>query len=215
MRSVDQLRPTYAMMRMRWGNLRRYATARTYKHTIMLPKTEFPIRPDHSTLSAYTDSTTTNLYNWQKSVRNRDEFILHDGPPYANGQLHMGHALNKILKDIILRYKLISGRKVHYHPGWDCHGLPIELKALECLSDKNGAAKDALAVRRAARATALESIGVQKDEFGQFGLLADMRNPDTTYRTLDHGYEMRQLNLFRELVKKGEPASFGVIALTL
>lgn len=72
------------------------------------------------------------LYQWQrKNLQAEDEFFLHDGPPYANGKPHMGHALNKILKDILLRYNLLSGKLVHYIPGWDCHGLPIELKALE------------------------------------------------------------------------------------
>jgi len=71
------------------------------------------------------------LYKWQRTQIDREEFILHDGPPYANGKPHMGHALNKILKDIILRHQLLSGKKVHYVPGWDCHGLPIEQKALE------------------------------------------------------------------------------------
>ncbi|TIB08207.1 hypothetical protein E3P92_03840 [Wallemia ichthyophaga] len=192
-------------MRMKGGNIRRYSTAHSYKHTVTLPKTNFPLRADHASLSRYTDITTTNLYNWQSREVDKDPFILHDGPPYANGNLHMGHALNKILKDIILRYKLITGSSVHYHPGWDCHGLPIELKALESLSKggQNGPLGDAVAVRRAARDTALDSIQVQKTEFAQFGLLADMRNQDTTYRTLDHQYEMRQLNLFKDLVKNG------------
>jgi isoleucyl-tRNA synthetase len=78
------------------------------------------------------------LYKWQRTnLQNNDEFILHDGPPYANGKPHMGHALNKILKDIVLRYKLLSGKLVHFVPGWDCHGLPIELKALETHNVQN------------------------------------------------------------------------------
>lgn len=78
------------------------------------------------------------LYTWQRTnLQNNDEFILHDGPPYANGKPHMGHALNKILKDIVLRYKLLSGKLVHFVPGWDCHGLPIELKALETHNVQN------------------------------------------------------------------------------
>lgn len=72
------------------------------------------------------------LYQWQKTnLHDKEEFVLHDGPPYANGKPHMGHALNKILKDVLVRYNLLSGKLVHYIPGWDCHGLPIELKALE------------------------------------------------------------------------------------
>lgn len=75
------------------------------------------------------------LYRWQRENLSIDnEFVLHDGPPYANGDLHMGHAINKILKDIILRQNIINGRRVHYRPGWDCHGLPIELKAMSSAS---------------------------------------------------------------------------------
>lgn len=83
-------------------------------------------------LNFYQRASFDQLYKWQRTnLQNEDEFILHDGPPYANGKPHMGHALNKILKDILSRYKLLSGKLVHFVPGWDCHGLPIELKALE------------------------------------------------------------------------------------
>ena len=86
------------------------------------------------------------LYSWQRNhLQHEDEFILHDGPPYANGKPHMGHALNKILKDIILRHKLLTGKQVHYIPGWDCHGLPIELKALET---ENIAKSDGFEIRK-------------------------------------------------------------------
>lgn len=77
------------------------------------------------------------LYDWQRNnTANCEEFILHDGPPYANGNVHMGHALNKILKDIVVRYNLLSGKKIHFVPGWDCHGLPIEMKAIGVKSKK-------------------------------------------------------------------------------
>lgn len=78
-----------------------------------------------------------HLYQWQRQNLETTEFVLHDGPPYANGDLHMGHAVNKILKDIVLRGNVINGRKVHYIPGWDCHGLPIELKAMEKHKNKS------------------------------------------------------------------------------
>ncbi len=78
-----------------------------------------------------------DLYSWQrKALSGKEEFILHDGPPYANGRTHMGHALNKILKDFTNRYHLLAGKQINYIPGWDCHGLPIEIKALESLGSK-------------------------------------------------------------------------------
>lgn len=87
------------------------------------------------------------LYSWQrKALGDAEEFVLHDGPPYANGRTHMGHALNKILKDFTNRYQLLSGKLVHYTPGWDCHGLPIEMKALEAVG-KNTSNLNAVDIR--------------------------------------------------------------------
>ena len=98
-----------------------------WSKTLHLPKTTFQIRHDFSKSEAlYQEVTTSELYKWQASQTDRPTFVLHDGPPYANGSLHVGHALNKILKDIINRYQVSIGKRVHYVPGWDCHGLPIE-----------------------------------------------------------------------------------------
>ncbi|OWB75532.1 hypothetical protein B5S31_g5444 [[Candida] boidinii] len=115
-----------------------------YSSTLNLPFTEFPNRSDSKLIeSVLKPQTTSNLYNWNLNQPLKDNdlqnlFILHDGPPYANGDLHIGHAMNKILKDMINRYELIiNGKKIHYVPGWDCHGLPIELKALEKLKKQN------------------------------------------------------------------------------
>ncbi|TIA88828.1 hypothetical protein E3P99_02380 [Wallemia hederae] len=172
---------------------------------------DFPLRPDHALRDKYAAVTTQDLYQWQQHSRaSLTPFVLHDGPPYANGHLHMGHALNKILKDIINRYHLSIGERIHYHPGWDCHGLPIELKALKALADcdrgvrgdrGNDTTPTPTQVRHAARATALSSIETQKKEFAALAILADMGSDKSTYRTLDHSYEMRQLRLFTQLVR--------------
>ena len=124
------------------------------------------------------------------------DFVLHDGPPYANGHLHMGHALNKIVKDMILRYQVLRGRRVHYMPGWDCHGLPIELKALGEL----GPGQSPSDVRSAARRVALREMEQQRHEFQQLGIMADWQN---TYQTLDFSYELEQLRLFAQCVERG------------
>ncbi|KAK0232349.1 tRNA synthetases class I-domain-containing protein [Armillaria nabsnona] len=131
--------------------------------TLNLPQTSFPLWPDR-------EPSEVALHPRICEDLGGREFVLHDGPPYANGNLHVGHSMNKIIKDIIDRFNVISGDRVQYIPGWDCHCLPIENKAL----------KD----RR---------IETQKEEFQQFGIMADW-SKETTYRTLDHGYEMRQLN---------------------
>nr|CAI5832648.1 unnamed protein product [Callosobruchus analis] len=106
-----------------------------YSNTVILPKTRFPLRLENHKLlerdeNIHSTADFENLYRWQRSHLSEPEFVLHDGPPYANGQAHMGHAINKILKDAILRSHIIKGNKVHFIPGWDCHGLPIELKAI-------------------------------------------------------------------------------------
>ncbi|KAK7043002.1 isoleucine-tRNA ligase [Paramarasmius palmivorus] len=114
----------------------------------------------------------------------------------------MGHALNKILKDIINRFNLSQGRKVHYHPGWDCHGLPIENKALQELG-KDSKSLPPSTIRNAARTTATREIASQKAQFQDFGIMADWHNDASTYRTLDHNYEIRQLRIFQKMVEKG------------
>jgi isoleucyl-tRNA synthetase len=160
---------------------------------------------------------TSELYAWQQQQGEdgeRPHFVLHDGPPFANGDPHMGHALNKILKDIINRYKLMQGYRVNYVPGWDCHGLPIELKALQRLTstDDNTRCKpatqqqqqhvppDAAAVRRAARAEAQSAVDAQRAQFERWGVMADW---DNAYLTMSPTYEAAQLHVFRILVERG------------
>jgi len=126
-------------------------------------------------------------------------FILHDGPPYANGEIHIGHALNKILKDIILKYKRLRGYKVPYVPGWDTHGLPIELKVTEKLGSK---AKEmsAAEIRELCAEYAKKWVGIQKEGFVRLGILGDWENP---YLTLNPEYEAKQLEVFGELYENG------------
>ncbi|XP_021713032.1 isoleucine--tRNA ligase, mitochondrial [Aedes aegypti] len=182
-----------------------------YTDTINLPKTKFPARLSAEKRTEVQDrlrkTCFSELYAWQReNLPAEKEFILHDGPPYANGDLHMGHAVNKILKDLILKHKIVSGTKVHYVPGWDCHGLPIELKALEAYGKKHkgaGQRLDPLKVRELARKFALDTIEKQKIEFEQWGVTADWTSRKSWYRTLDVGYISAQLKLFQELFAKG------------
>ncbi|NES22306.1 MAG: class I tRNA ligase family protein, partial [Symploca sp. SIO3E6] len=111
------------------------AASKTYKDTVNLPKTKFDMRANavkrEPELQKYWEEQ--QIYDRLSQNNPGEIFVLHDGPPYANGSLHMGHALNKVLKDIINKYQLLQGRKVRYVPGWDCHGLPIELKVLQAM----------------------------------------------------------------------------------
>ena len=129
-----------------------------------------------------------------------EPFILHDGPPYANGDLHMGHALNKILKDIINKYQTLQGRKVRYIPGWDCHGLPIELKVLQKLKSKDRRELTPLSLRQRAKEFALDTVGKQRAGFQRYGVWADWAHP---YLTLQPEYEAAQLGVFSEMVENG------------
>ncbi|RNJ52349.1 isoleucine-tRNA ligase [Verticillium nonalfalfae] len=145
----------------------------------------------------YLRRCTDDLYKWQAAHRTGDKLVLHDGPPYANGGLHVGHGLNKVLKDMILRVQVQEGRPVEYRPGWDCHGLPIELKAL---SDAQGKGMTAVEIRTAARALAAKTVREQMDGFRSFGVMADW---DARWTTMDPDYEIRQLRLFQQMVRDG------------
>nr|WP_155746799.1 isoleucine--tRNA ligase [Scytonema sp. UIC 10036] len=129
-----------------------------------------------------------------------DLFILHDGPPYANGSLHIGHALNKILKDIINRYQLLRGRKARYVPGWDCHGLPIELKVLQNMKQAERQNLTSLQLRHKAKEFALSTVDEQRDSFKRYGVWGDWEHP---YLTLKPEYEAAQVGVFGQMVLKG------------
>lgn len=170
--------------------------------TLNLPQTDFPMKANLSKrepeVLSYWEKNEIYKKLCQKN-RGGKSFILHDGPPYANGNIHMGHALNKILKDIIVKYRAMNGFYPPYVPGWDCHGLPIELQV-----DKNlGKEKDKVGVlqrRRLCREYASKYVDIQREEFKRLGVLGDWNRP---YLTMDFSYEGATVREFTEFVKKG------------
>ncbi|KAL5785224.1 hypothetical protein ACOSQ2_007616 [Xanthoceras sorbifolium] len=173
-----------------------------YKHTVDLPKTTFGMRANALVREPEIQKLWDDHQVFKRVADKNDggNFVLHDGPPYANGNLHMGHALNKILKDIINRYKLLQNYKVHYVPGWDCHGLPIELKVLQSL-DQN-AKKDLTPSKLRAKAAkfAKATVKDQMASFKRYGVWADWDNP---YLTLDPEYEAAQIEVFGQMALQG------------
>jgi isoleucyl-tRNA synthetase len=169
-----------------------------YKATLNLPDTAFPMKAglpqrEPQILQRW---DSIGLYGKLREIgKDRPKFVLHDGPPYANGTIHIGHALNKILKDMIIRSKTLSGFDAPYVPGWDCHGLPIEHK-VEVTHGKNlGADK----TRELCRAYATEQIEGQKTEFIRLGVLGDWANP---YKTMDFKNEAGEIRALAEIVKR-------------
>ncbi|EUC47754.1 hypothetical protein COCMIDRAFT_89350 [Bipolaris oryzae ATCC 44560] len=177
----------------------------SWSNTLRLPKSNFPPRPLPSANREYLRRCTDELYAWQRSPDRIKEgsaitsFTLHDGPPYANGPLHIGHALNKITKDVICRFEVGQGKKVSYIPGWDCHGLPIEIKALQA-QKKDAAQTDAVSVREAARELATKTIEEQKSGFKEWAVMGEWEN---AYQTMERGFELRQLEVFKVMFEKG------------
>ncbi|KAM3594791.1 uncharacterized protein V6R79_014306 [Siganus canaliculatus] len=173
-----------------------------YRDTVLLPRTDFPVKLTGQKLldrevEIQEKCGFAELYSWQRERKAKKEFCLHDGPPYANGDPHVGHALNKILKDIRNRFEMLRGRQVHYIPGWDCHGLPIELKALGKLGTSG---LSPVQIRQKARAFADEAIARQKAAFQRWGVMADW---DKCYYTYEGVYEAAQLKVFQEMHNKG------------
>lgn len=177
--------------------------AKFLKSTLRLPSSTFPPRPKPADLARYLPRCTDELYAWQRRERpaaNTNTFVLHDGPPYANGELHVGHALNKIIKDIICRSRLAEGKRVDYVPGWDCHGLPIELKALEQHGWERGQGVDPVAIRKAARKFAYKTVEKQMAGFRSWAVMGDWQNH---WKTMDKSFEMRQLAVFQAMAQHG------------
>jgi isoleucyl-tRNA synthetase len=176
-----------------------------YKTTIHLPATDFPMRGDLPkrepvALKRWEDE---NLYaQVRKHAEGRPTFILHDGPPYANGQIHIGHAVNKVLKDIVVKSKLMAGFDAPYVPGWDCHGLPIELQ-VEKKFGKVGDKIDAAEFRKRCREYAAEQIDLQRRDFKRLGVLGDWDNP---YRTMDFRFEADMVRALAKIVERGHLA---------
>jgi isoleucyl-tRNA synthetase len=176
--------------------------AKSYKDTVNLPQTGFNMRANAVTREPELQKfwADNQIYE-QLSQNNPGElFILHDGPPYANGSLHIGHALNKILKDIINKYKLLQGHKVQYVPGWDCHGLPIELKVLQSMKSKEREGLTPLKLRHKARDFALKTQKEQCEDFKRYGVWGDWEHP---YLTLTPDYEAAQIAVFGQMALKG------------
>ena len=170
-----------------------------YRKTLNLPDTPFPMRGDLPKREPrwIAEWQQHKLYQRiRKASAGRPKFVLHDGPPYANGNLHIGHALNKILKDIIVRSKTLAGFDARYVPGWDCHGLPIEHK-VEVTYGKNLPADR---VRELCRTYAAEQIEIQKAEFIRLGVLGDWDNP---YRTMDFANEANEIRALAEMTNNG------------
>ncbi|XP_068089019.1 isoleucine--tRNA ligase, mitochondrial [Hyperolius riggenbachi] len=175
-----------------------------YRDTVLLPHTDFPMRHKPEEIAStecrlQQECNFSQLYSWQHARKSKKEFSLHDGPPYANGDPHVGHALNKILKDITNRFYMMRGYKVTYVPGWDCHGLPIELRALADLGDQADSLSP-MEIRNRAREFAEKAIEKQKASFMRWGVMADWEN---CYYTFDKKYEAKQLDVFGRMHEKG------------
>ncbi|MEB3225505.1 MAG: isoleucine--tRNA ligase, partial [Synechococcus sp.] len=176
--------------------------AKSYKDTVNLPKTKFDMRANAPKKEPEIQQfwQENRIYEDLAQQNPKEYFTLHDGPPYANGDLHMGHALNKVLKDIINKYKLLQGYKTHYVPGWDCHGLPIELKVLQNLSAEARQNLTPLKLRYKARDFALKTQKKQAESFQRYGIWGDWENP---YLTLTSDYEAAQIEVFGQMALKG------------
>ena len=170
-----------------------------YKATLLLPKTNFPMRAElpkrePALLARW---RAEKVYDQLMAARREAEpFVLHDGPPFANGDAHMGHALNMVLKDLVLKVQNMSGCRAPFVPGWDCHGLPIEFKVMK---DLGATETDPVKIREKCEATARHFIGVQSEQFQRLGVFGDWAHP---YLTLDPTYEAETLRVFAALVGK-------------
>ena len=176
--------------------------AQNYNDTIHKMQTPFEMRAGLPKKEPKMLEDWEQNHVYEQMIKNNEgkpQYILHDGPPYANGNIHMGTALNKIIKDIIIRYKNMSGFQAPYVPGYDIHGLPIELKALSSLGDKK-AGVSKLELRQICKEFATEHIGVMNEQFKRLGVQGDFENP---YLTLRPEFEARQVEIFGEMAKKG------------
>jgi len=173
-----------------------------YKDTINLPKTAFPMKASLAQREPgmleqwYADGLYERI---QEATAGREAFVLHDGPPYANGDIHIGHAVNKVLKDFVVRSALMAGYRAPYVPGWDCHGLPIELQ-VEKKVGKVGQKVDAATFRQKCREYAEKQINNQRTDFKRLGGLGDWDNP---YATKDFTYEADMLRALAKIVERG------------
>ncbi len=197
-----------------------------YKNTLNLPRTDFAMKADlvKREPARLAQWEATRLYERIQAARDgAPTFVLHDGPPFANGEIHLGHVLNKILKDIVIKHKTLRGFRAPYVPGWDCHGLPIEFKVTQEMRNEKPSERgekmpdtgsqipasgirhpasdlSPAAIRNACAAYARKFIAIQRDQFKRLGVLGDWDNP---YLTLTKEYEAEELRLFANIVEKG------------
>ena len=176
--------------------------AGAYKETVILPKTAFDMRANAVKREPELQQfwAEQQIYETLSQTNPGDVFVLHDGPPYANGSIHMGHTLNKVLKDIINKYQMLQGRKVRYVPGWDCHGLPIELMVLKDLKPDERKALTPLTLRQKAKTFALKTVDQQRTSFQRCGVWGDWKQP---YLTLKPEYEAAQIGVFGKMALNG------------
>ncbi|MBT6528747.1 class I tRNA ligase family protein, partial [bacterium] len=170
----------------------------SYKDTLNLPRTDFPMRAKSKENDPLMVERWSKENLFERSYTHNQgakKFILHDGPPYANGDIHLGHSYNIVLKDIITKYHRMTGKHVPVKPGWDCHGLPIEIKVVQ---EQEGLTGKAL--RDACRAYAKKWIDIQRSSFKSIGVLMDWDNP---YITMDPQYEASIVKAFGDLVEQG------------
>jgi len=174
-----------------------------YSTTVNLPKTDFPMKADLPKREPVMLAQWEKEKVYEQALKRREgkvKFVLHDGPPYANGHLHLGHALNKILKDIIVRYKTMAGYYAPYVPGWDCHGLPIELQLMKELKVTDKHKVDRAQFREQAKAFAQKFVDIQREEFKRMGILGDWDHP---YLTMAEDYMKAIVETFQQLEAKG------------
>src|SRR4249920_2707554 len=174
-----------------------------YKDTLNLPKTDFPMRgnlPQNEPKQVEKWDKDGTYFEILKTNQGAPRFILHDGPPYANGNIHIGHALNKILKDIIVKYQSMTGHCAPYVPGWDCHGLPIELQVEKNLGRAKKLALSKAEIRQLCKEYAEKYISIQREEFKRLGVLGDWDKP---YRTLEPQYEAQEVRELGKFVATG------------
>eukprot|EP00747_Dinoflagellata_sp_TGD_P030704 gnl/TRDRNA2_/TRDRNA2_134807_c0_seq1.p1 gnl/TRDRNA2_/TRDRNA2_134807_c0~~gnl/TRDRNA2_/TRDRNA2_134807_c0_seq1.p1 ORF type:complete len:1125 (+),score=210.26 gnl/TRDRNA2_/TRDRNA2_134807_c0_seq1:64-3438(+) len=173
-----------------------------YKKTVTLPKTCFNMRANSVQKDPEIQKWWLENGVYERLAKDNPgpPFVLHDGPPYANGDLHIGHALNKVLKDVINRYKAQRGHKVRYIPGWDCHGLPIELKVLQSLKPEELQNLTPMDLRKKARRFAEKTVNSQSEQFKRYGVWGEFGDP---YLTLKPEYEAAQIEVFGKMFLKG------------
>jgi isoleucyl-tRNA synthetase len=174
-----------------------------YKDTLNLPRTDFPMKANLAQREPEILKRWAAMDLYAKLVernRGKQPFVLHDGPPYANGNIHIGHALNKILKDVIVKSRAMMGFYAPYIPGWDCHGLPIELQVEKEIGRAKKDAMPKAEIRELCRAYAAKFVGIQREEFRRLGVLGDWERP---YLTMDSAYVADEIRVLGRCIEAG------------